>query len=605
MERNARTLAKNKNVENWSWEKPSLWEEAPAVWQAFAQKWRNSTSADKLEIIDISDIHSVLDLPSVPPVILVRACYRPAIEAAFFSSSAARTGVIFTGQPGIGKTVLLVYLLVYLLERGQVVLFSPHASLSILFYHDGVYMAAPGYAHNFLPKPKPGSRAFIWSLFEAEVGESMAFAHRSGVLFPIQAPSPNPKHYSWRNYRRPPITALPLWDREELKQGLPLQVGYADMKAEVKLFLKSWKGPDYNSASNPGLLRRLRACCEYPPVSAEQAFDILVDETIAAFGRVAGDVYEALLNCDGYNQVLARHQTGFLSYAKLIEILESVGNGDISDQHLERIIAVNPVNAVGKPAEWKVTFKSREIAKTIVMQWACAHDLEGARELMGYASDFPDVGAAFAGWVCESIVHRQMQFNRGTANNRLLKPMKLDGSAFVLDPMAPPTTMTISRKPRKCVRFATETIAKEQLKLKDDEYYVPDSSTFPLIDSFLVSFHPEAEPSSADLWLFQMQRTSVQDAGSSHGYARIQNLFSILRKQVGVMIQARRRSSDERVAKKPRTDPDPVVRVHHVFVRPAGDSGGTTRRWTLPSGRNEDGTGTDHQEDGFLMEIHV
>ena len=119
----------------------------------------------------------------------------------------------------LGKTVLLVYLLVYFLQHGQVVLYSPHATLSILFYHDGVYMAAPGYAHNFLPKPKPGSRAFIWSLFEAEVGESMAFAHRSGVLFPIQAPSPNPKYYSWRNYRRPPITALPLWDREELKQG--------------------------------------------------------------------------------------------------------------------------------------------------------------------------------------------------------------------------------------------------------------------------------------------------------------------------------------------------------------------------------------------------
>jgi hypothetical protein len=125
-----------------------------------------------------------------------------------------------------GKTLFLYYLLVRLLQRKQVVLFSPDGEWLYLFYHGEVYTTSMTAfvtkgIRVLLPNPiSYSSKVFIWSLFDIykrEEPETLLVAY---PCFPVQTASPNPIRYKiWNKGNIPLRTGLPLWTRDELAQG--------------------------------------------------------------------------------------------------------------------------------------------------------------------------------------------------------------------------------------------------------------------------------------------------------------------------------------------------------------------------------------------------
>jgi hypothetical protein len=98
---------------NWTWEDPErhCWEKVATrnPWQKFADKWRHSK---ELELGDLSG--SFLNDISLPPSqdssLMVRKCYLEAEKLIWKQArSMPGTGVIITGQPGIGMIILQIY----------------------------------------------------------------------------------------------------------------------------------------------------------------------------------------------------------------------------------------------------------------------------------------------------------------------------------------------------------------------------------------------------------------------------------------------------------------------------------------------------------------
>ena len=125
-----------------------------------------------------------------------------------------------------GKTLFNLYLLIRLLQRKQVVLFSPDGRTVYLFYHNEVYKARMvDLERDFLPIPIPSSKAFIWSLFDIRKPEEPELFMVSHPCFPVQTALPDPiRYHTWRKKRDPLLTGLPLWTREELVQGYVLPI---------------------------------------------------------------------------------------------------------------------------------------------------------------------------------------------------------------------------------------------------------------------------------------------------------------------------------------------------------------------------------------------
>jgi hypothetical protein len=116
-----------------------------------------------------------------------------------------RNGVIITGQPGTGtylhlqdeyrvrsivfegKTLFNYYLLVRLLQRKQVILFSPGGKTAYLFYHNEVYTASVETlaAHGIgvsLPNPIPSSNVLSGRYLISASGKS-----QRGSWSPVRA----------------------------------------------------------------------------------------------------------------------------------------------------------------------------------------------------------------------------------------------------------------------------------------------------------------------------------------------------------------------------------------------------------------------------------
>lgn len=124
-----------------------------------------------------------------------------------------------------GKTLFLYYLLVRLLQRKQVVLFSLNGERLYLFFHNEVYtvsvMTLTQAIDVSLPIPiSYSSKVFIWSLFDIRQPREPESFLVTYPCLPVQTASPNPIRYKiWNKEHSPLLTGLPLWTRDELAQG--------------------------------------------------------------------------------------------------------------------------------------------------------------------------------------------------------------------------------------------------------------------------------------------------------------------------------------------------------------------------------------------------
>jgi len=188
------------------------WNPAHNSWQAFSTKWRG---IDDRVLHPDSQVVG-LDMPDrAPCCIFIRDCYLKAEEVVWQQAvDRPRTRVILSGQPGIGKTLFLWYLLVRLLRMKQPVLLHVTRTNALLFWDTAVYTAPSDVV--LLPVPLNNSASFIWSLFDFRDLQGPPNVVTDNC-FPVQAPSPSDSQYKiWRKERGPLFSAFPLWTHEEL-----------------------------------------------------------------------------------------------------------------------------------------------------------------------------------------------------------------------------------------------------------------------------------------------------------------------------------------------------------------------------------------------------
>ena len=235
--------------DNWEWkaERKARWERAEENWQQFRAIWYGSTEP-------LSASLSLEPLPVLPGVnntisssIFIRACFVTMFNIVWAKaiSRQGENGVIITGQPGTGaylhshipyrvrfilfegKTLLEFYFLVRLLQRKQVVLFSPDGQRLYLFYHTEVYTISMETVNRdiSLPNPIPSSKVFIWSLFDIRDRKEPEGFMVTRPCCPVQTASPSPIRYkTWQKESQPLTTGFPLWSRDELVQGYILLI---------------------------------------------------------------------------------------------------------------------------------------------------------------------------------------------------------------------------------------------------------------------------------------------------------------------------------------------------------------------------------------------
>ena len=128
-----------------------------------------------------------------------------------------------------GKTLFHYYLLVRLLQRRQVVLFSLYKEMAFLFYHNEVYTVnVNALDATVLPHPISSSDVFIWSLFDIHEPREPDNFLVTLPRFPVQTTSPDPIQYkTWEKQHTPLLTGLPLWTRDELAEGYVLPITHS------------------------------------------------------------------------------------------------------------------------------------------------------------------------------------------------------------------------------------------------------------------------------------------------------------------------------------------------------------------------------------------
>jgi hypothetical protein len=90
---------------NWKWNDRRLWMKADVDWQHFANKWRNAEGFDQENLS--GTMVDDLGLPASQNYsLMIRNCYVEAEKLVWKNAvRLPKTGVIITGQPGIGMII--------------------------------------------------------------------------------------------------------------------------------------------------------------------------------------------------------------------------------------------------------------------------------------------------------------------------------------------------------------------------------------------------------------------------------------------------------------------------------------------------------------------
>ncbi|KAJ3877099.1 hypothetical protein F5051DRAFT_504125 [Lentinula edodes] len=174
--------------------------------------------------LDSVKLSEIIILPNYPDVVR-------RIANIYSSPTFAEQGVLVTGQPGIGKSVLLSYLLLVLLnltseEHPQPRLRAPPVFLytntdEILFFGGHIYSpkAHVHFTPQMLPEPKSFELTEGPDDLDHDTKEPEGLVD-VGHIFIVQSSSPNPSRYHyWVNWKNAIVICLPLWSREPTYSG--------------------------------------------------------------------------------------------------------------------------------------------------------------------------------------------------------------------------------------------------------------------------------------------------------------------------------------------------------------------------------------------------
>ncbi|KAM6501894.1 hypothetical protein JOM56_001871 [Amanita muscaria] len=565
---------------NWTWHngQREQWRKfnEDEVWPKFVDKWRNGD----LDREDPSELFlNDLALPvSSDNSLMVRKCYVEAEKLVWKTAlSFPKTGAIITGQPGIGKTLFIWYLLIRLLHMEQVILLHAGGQ-DVLFYSGGIYGASRDARTYDLPSP--GSNSFIWSLFDLCPQEQVPAFAIHPQCFPVQGPSPNRDLYLWQKQRGPFYTVFPLWTLEELRNVARNSCQFEPFKIPLRNAIRIgyWKNPEFFSNTNPGVFKFLEEIFpkEEPPKSFEEAFDILLNGLILRFGAIPRQVFRAMFV--DFESVADNHDSALnTSFEELQKAADDLSRADARGPS-HRLISLNNVGTL-ESKKLEIDFLSPVIAEKLTRLFD--ESPVKARSMIKHFLTIPQT-RGLAGSFFEPFAHRFIlnpDKTDGTWTLRLMSSRD-DSNTFVLrDPESSETVPGFPRIKRQLRSFHSNDLSL--LGLYDDVYYTPTIINHPLFDSFVVNLRPL--PSPQRLWLLQMT-TSGSHKRSQKGYAVVQEIIE--------RITGQRESDQPPPAKKPDLKGkgkgkavEPLsVEVNYVLVRPAGEK---EHKWVLPEGWDE------------------
>ncbi|KAF9063721.1 hypothetical protein BDP27DRAFT_1405689 [Rhodocollybia butyracea] len=292
--------------------------ETQTYWQSFYDHWKlqpnpMSPSEDQLQIVpeNLSPHDFCRSLQhSGTGKMLVLPEYRAIVKRiANLYRQLPDSEVLITGQPGIGKSVFLFYLLAILLsipdgdtlDSSTGLNFAPvllyTKATQVLFYDGKTYVPKSRdcpFEFKLLPQPcditpLPGP---VWVLIDMyETKEEPHALSGLSTLFPVQSASPNTVHYKgWRRSRKACRFGLPLWEEAYLHRGWELHA----QKPKLQKAISSWaKERDLHydtlmSCEAKGTLDRK------DPKIEVKAMEILITDAIERYGHTARDVYDFL-----------------------------------------------------------------------------------------------------------------------------------------------------------------------------------------------------------------------------------------------------------------------------------------------------------------------
>lgn len=262
--------------------------------------------------------------------------------------------------------------------------------------------------------------------------------------------------------------------------------------------------------------------------SPEDALGYLLEAAVDRFGYSARDVFSAIFDYDSSTQ---RHQDAFrIKYTDFQAGVSALSTNQSAEHSIShQVLALWPVYpGPFMRVRWEVKFKSKWVGKNVLQQLGATED----DALLGQIRFLQRIPKArsLTGQFVEPFVHDSIANSTGgfwplikMASNNADPPLftVLQDSSFSIS-----DDVQFPKIKRETVKFQSI----DELSVKNNVYYIPADTNFPLFDSFTIDLNHSTK--SAVLWILQMTMSRL-DEGSARGYLKIRNIIANLKSQLG------------------------------------------------------------------------
>ncbi|PBL03038.1 hypothetical protein ARMGADRAFT_1069607 [Armillaria gallica] len=459
--------------------------------QTLHHKWWGNTSTDLTianDTVDLSELHPLDNLTRTENCLIVRKEYVYLFERLLnFSRTpgAITHGVVVTGQPGIGKSIFLLYVLLHLLQdRRDFILHLDAETYAVC--KDGPFTAEPSHFYS----PKILVPAGTWALIDSQPSQKEPppfWLTRHCSILPIFTTSPDKQRYdNWMKSRSAVTFVMDPWSDEEMALSAHLL------------------DPD------PDLRNR---------------YLDLLPEAIVICGPVIWDIHTVLLS--NSPDIITKRIDNALTTSGSKQLANLFMNSDTySEESHSLILMKQQLTSVPLSGDnVLLDFRSLYVAwKAWNRFWRLEND-----EAMKYFSLFGKHGALSiaGGWLFENIAHRHMCKIIPT-DSSLLPMIQMTYAARPVYTNPPGSAGLYFLPVHDEVRRPVFYDKVSEIKLDFSTYYIPRRSNNPLFDA--IFFGPripdlDASTGGTSLYILQMSTATVH-GGSGKG---VDTICEILR----------------------------------------------------------------------------
>jgi len=337
---------------------------------------------------------------------------------------------------------------------------------------------------------------------------------------------------------------------------------------------------------------------------------VLLDWAVSQFGSSqegssAQDIFQAMHHPD---TVRAEHEKEVteLTNDKLLQHLlyasPSIGEVDPAKTS-HRIISISPI--FGPPFDtdrFDIQFKSKPIGDRVIGMVKC-FEYEEALQLIKFCRNVQG-GNVFAREVFEAIGHRLL-IGRTSIYRSMFSTYKMiaqgtdDAPIFTTATRPSGSKFFTHRTPRTLTSVNLDDPFPNGDRPLETLYFVPTSSSNPLIDSFAIDYSSSKRNEvNAEIWIFQMT-LSGRSPGSSSGYEQVKTVVKAAQAYGRIWLEENQTPSGTR-SRSPRVTI--ATTVHYVFVCPYEH---TARTWAMPNGWLSIQEGVSSTAECFLVHLDV